>query len=218
MRRPKRSGRTLKASRCVDDRVTFGLDFFFFIISLLLFLERERERETSAGLVEARGKRARARGVRRESVCVVALFLLRARARKISLSLGDFFFLASLAHSLLLSLSLLNETKRNDQAGGLLYTCGCVAFVPETMEIIEGGIEAETRQALTNMGEILKAGGSDFTKVVKTTVFLTDMADFPKMNAIYSEFFSTPGPARSTVAVASLPRGALFEIDAIAEC
>jgi 2-iminobutanoate/2-iminopropanoate deaminase len=86
------------------------------------------------------------------------------------------------------------------------------------MEIIEGGIEAETRQALTNMGEILKAGGSDFTKVVKTTVFLTDMADFPKMNAIYSEFFSTPGPARSTVQVAALPRGALFEIDAIAEC
>jgi len=191
------------------------IGFFYLSPSLSRERERERERETSAGLVEARGKRARARGVRRESVCVVALFLLRARARKISLSLGDFFFLASLAHSLF---SLLNETKRNDQAGGLLYTCGCVAFVPETMEIIEGGIEAETRQALTNMGEILKAGGSDFTKVVKTTVFLTDMADFPKMNAIYSEFFSTPGPARSTVAVASLPRGALFEIDAIAEC
>lgn len=142
-------------------------------------------------------------------------FLLRARARNLSLSWGLFFSRFSCSLSFL---SLLNETKRNDQAGGLLYTCGCVAFVPETMEIIEGGIEAETRQALTNMGEILKAGGSDFTKVVKTTVFLTDMADFPKMNAIYSEFFSTPGPARSTVAVASLPRGALFEIDAIAEC
>jgi len=197
-------------------RVTFGLDFFFYL-SFSFSRERERERERRALVSSRHAGSARARGVRREIVCVVALFLLRARARNLSLSLGDFFFLASLAHSLLLSLSL-ERTKRNDQAGGLLYTCGCVAFVPETMEIIEGGIEAETRQALTNMGEILKAGGSDFTKVVKTTVFLTDMADFPKMNAIYSEFFSTPGPARSTVAVASLPRGALFEIDAIAEC
>ena len=104
------------------------------------------------------------------------------------------------------------------KSGGLLYTCGCVAFVPETMEIVEGGIEAETRQALTNMGEILKAGGSDFSKVVKTTIFITNMADFPKVNAIYSEFFDTPGPARSTVGVASLPKGGLIEIDAIAEC
>ena len=104
------------------------------------------------------------------------------------------------------------------KSGGLLYTCGCVAFVPETMEIVEGGIEAETRQALTNMGEILKAGGSDFSKVVKTTIFITNMADFPKVNAIYSEFFNTPGPARSTVGVASLPKGGLIEIDAIAEC
>jgi 2-iminobutanoate/2-iminopropanoate deaminase len=196
-------------------RVTFGLDFFF--LSLSFSFSRERERETSAGLVEARGKRARARSATGDCLRRRAFFVESARPENLSLSLslGDFFFLASLAHSLF---SLLNETKRNDQAGGLLYTCGCVAFVPETMEIIEGGIEAETRQALTNMGEILKAGGSDFTKVVKTTVFLTDMADFPKMNAIYSEFFSTPGPARSTVAVASLPRGALFEIDAIAEC
>ena len=86
------------------------------------------------------------------------------------------------------------------------------------MEIVEGGIEAETRQALTNMGEILKAGGYDFSKVVKTTIFITNMADFPKVNAIYSEFFNTPGPARSTVGVASLPKGGLIEIDAIAEC
>ena len=117
-----------------------------------------------------------------------------------------------------LPLSLPKNIQRDTQSGGLLYTCGCVAFVPETMEIVEGGIEAETRQALTNMGEILKAGGSDFSKVVKTTIFITNMADFPKVNAIYSEFFNTPGPARSTVGVASLPKGGLIEIDAIAEC
>ena len=116
------------------------------------------------------------------------------------------------------SLFIPKNIQRDTQSGGLLYTCGCVAFVPETMEIVEGGIEAETRQALTNMGEILKAGGSDFSKVVKTTIFITNMADFPKVNAIYSEFFDTPGPARSTVGVASLPKGGLIEIDAIAEC
>ena len=100
-----------------------------------------------------------------------------------------------------LSLSLYTKNiQRDTQSGGLLYTCGCVAFVPETMEIVEGGIEAETRQALTNMGEILKAGGSDFSKVVKTTIFITNMADFPKVNAIYSEFFDTPGPATSWLA------------------
>lgn len=104
------------------------------------------------------------------------------------------------------------------KSGGYVYTCGCVAFNPETMEIVQGGIEAEVEQALKNMGEILKASGSDFSKVVKTTVFLADMADFPKMNAIYGKYFNTPGPARSTVAVKALPKGALFEIDAMAEC
>lgn len=128
------------------------------------------------------------------------------------------FFLFKLTVSLSLSLFIPKNIQRDTQSGGLLYTCGCVAFVPETMEIVEGGIEAETRQALTNMGEILKAGGSDFSKVVKTTIFITNMADFPKVNAIYSEFFDTPGPARSTVGVASLPKGGLIEIDAIAEC
>ena len=128
-------------------------------------------------------------------------------------------FFSLQAHFVSLPLSLPKNIQRDIiQSGGLLYTCGCVAFVPETMEIVEGGIEAETRQALTNMGEILKAGGSDFSKVVKTTIFITNMADFPKVNAIYSEFFDTPGPARSTVGVASLPKGGLIEIDAIAEC
>lgn len=98
----------------------------------------------------------------------------------------------------------------------MIYTAGQIGFDPVTMEIVSGGIEAETRQALTNLKNVLEAAGSSLEHVVKTLVFLQDMADFPKMNAIYAEYFPENPPARSTVQVAALPKGALVEIEAIA--
>lgn len=98
----------------------------------------------------------------------------------------------------------------------MIYTAGQLGFEPSTMEIVKGGVEAETRQALTNLKNILEAAGSGMEHVVKTLVFLQDMADFPKMNAIYTEYFPENPPARSTVQVAALPKGALVEIEAVA--
>lgn len=98
----------------------------------------------------------------------------------------------------------------------MVYTAGQIGFEPSTMEIVKGGVEAETRQALTNLKNILEASGSGLGHVVKTVVFLQDMADFPKMNAIYTEYFPENPPARSTVQVAALPKGALVEIEAVA--
>jgi 2-iminobutanoate/2-iminopropanoate deaminase len=98
----------------------------------------------------------------------------------------------------------------------MVYTAGQLGFEPSTMEIVKGGVEAETRQALTNLKNILEAAGSGLEHVVKTLVFLQDMADFPKMNAIYTEYFPENPPARSTVQVAALPKGALVEIEAVA--
>ena len=98
----------------------------------------------------------------------------------------------------------------------VVYTAGQVGLVPETGELVEGGVEAQTRQALTNLAAVLEASGSSFAKTLKTTVFLKDMGDFPKMNAIYAEFFGENPPARSTVAVAGLPKGAVVEIEAVA--
>jgi 2-iminobutanoate/2-iminopropanoate deaminase len=98
----------------------------------------------------------------------------------------------------------------------MVYTAGQIGFDPATMEIVAGGVEAETRQALTNLKNILEASESSLEHVVKTLVFLQDMADFPKMNAIYAEYFPENPPARSTVQVAALPKGALIEIEAVA--
>ncbi|MBL8100719.1 MAG: RidA family protein [Anaerolineales bacterium] len=98
----------------------------------------------------------------------------------------------------------------------MVYTAGQIGFDPATMEIVSGGVEAETRQVLTNLKNILEASGSSLDHVVKTLVFLQDMADFPKMNAIYAEYFPENPPARSTVQVAALPKGALVEIEAVA--
>lgn len=98
----------------------------------------------------------------------------------------------------------------------MVYTAGQIGFDPTTMEIVAGGVESETRQALTNLRNILEASGSSLEHVVKTTVFLKDMADFPKMNAIYTEYFNENPPARSTVQVAALPKNALVEIEAVA--
>jgi 2-iminobutanoate/2-iminopropanoate deaminase len=82
--------------------------------------------------------------------------------------------------------------------------------------LVAGGVEEQTRQVLTNLRNVLEAAGSSLEHVVKTTVFLKDMADFPKMNTIYAEFFGENPPARSTVAVAGLPKGGLVEIEAVA--
>jgi 2-iminobutanoate/2-iminopropanoate deaminase len=98
----------------------------------------------------------------------------------------------------------------------LVFTAGQVGLNPATMEIVEGGIEAQTRQVLTNLKNVLESAGSGLNFVVKTTVFLQDMSDFARMNAIYAEFFPENPPARSTVAVAALPKGALVEIECVA--
>jgi len=98
----------------------------------------------------------------------------------------------------------------------VVYTAGQVGFDPETMEIVSGGVEAETRQVLINLSSVLEAADSGLKFVVKTTVFLKNMDDFPKMNSVYSEFFPENPPARSTVEVARLPKGALVEIECVA--
>jgi 2-iminobutanoate/2-iminopropanoate deaminase len=98
----------------------------------------------------------------------------------------------------------------------MVYTAGQIGLDPATMETVNGGIEAETRQALNNLKQVLEAANSGLNYIVKTTVFLRDMADFPKMNAIYAEFFPENPPARSTVAAAALPKGVAVEIEAVA--
>jgi 2-iminobutanoate/2-iminopropanoate deaminase len=98
----------------------------------------------------------------------------------------------------------------------MVYTAGQIGLDPATMEIVEGGIEAETRQALNNLKQVLEAANSTLSHVVKTTVFLRDMADFSKMNAVYAEFFPASPPARSTVAVATLPKNVAVEIEVVA--
>lgn len=102
-------------------------------------------------------------------------------------------------------------------AGGpFVFTSGQIALDPKTNTLVEGGIEAQTRQVLENLKAVLKAGGSCLANVVKTTVYLQNMTDFSAMNAIYAEFFNDQPPARSTVQVAGLPKNALVEIDAMA--
>jgi 2-iminobutanoate/2-iminopropanoate deaminase len=101
-------------------------------------------------------------------------------------------------------------------ADALVFTAGQIGLVPTTGEIVDGGIAAQTRQVLTNLQHVLRAANFGLDQVVKTTVYLQDMNDFAAMNEVYGEFFTKNPPARSTVAVAALPKGALVEIDAIA--
>ncbi len=96
-----------------------------------------------------------------------------------------------------------------------IFTAGQAGVIPETGKIIEGGIENETRQTLQNIKNILEAAGSSMDHVVKTTVFLRDMTDFSRMNAIYAEFFKDKPPARTTVQAAALPLGVAVEIEVI---
>ncbi|MDO8753237.1 MAG: RidA family protein [Anaerolineales bacterium] len=98
----------------------------------------------------------------------------------------------------------------------MIYTAGQTGLEPATGELIAGGVEEQTRQVLNNIRNVLEAAGSSLEHVVKTTVFLQDMNDFTKMNSIYAEYFAENPPARSTIAVAALPKGGLVEIEAVA--
>jgi 2-iminobutanoate/2-iminopropanoate deaminase len=102
------------------------------------------------------------------------------------------------------------------RANGLLFTAGQVGFDPATGELVDGGIAEQTARVLENVRAILQAEGLELASVVKTTVFLVDMADFAEMNTVYAGAFGDHRPARSTVAVAALPRGARVEIEAVA--
>ena len=100
--------------------------------------------------------------------------------------------------------------------GGFIFVSGQLPIDPATGSFPDGGVEAQTRQSLTNIKTILEAAGSGMDKVVKTTVMLADMGDFTAMNGVYAEFFSQPFPARCAFAVKTLPKGALVEIECIA--
>ena len=102
------------------------------------------------------------------------------------------------------------------RANGFIFAAGQTGLDPATMELVAGGVEAQARQVLTNLQHVLEAAGTSLDRVVKTTVFLTDMANFAAMNTVYKEFFPANPPARSTVAVAGLPKGGLVEIEAVA--
>jgi 2-iminobutanoate/2-iminopropanoate deaminase len=100
--------------------------------------------------------------------------------------------------------------------GDLVFASGQIPLDPQTAQMIEGDVRAQTRQVLTNLASVLEQAGSSLAQVVKTTVFLSTMENFAAMNEVYGEFFTGDPPARSTVAVAGLPRSALVEIEAIA--
>lgn len=100
--------------------------------------------------------------------------------------------------------------------GGLLYTAGQIPLDPVTMAVVDGGITEQTEQVFRNLAAVLAAAGVSVADVIKTTVFLQDMNDFAAMNAVYAEQFGEHHPARSTVAVAGLPRNVLVEIEVIA--
>ena len=103
------------------------------------------------------------------------------------------------------------------QVGNLIYTSGQIPIDPATGQLVEGGIKEQTRQSLSNIQAILQEAGLTMASVVKTTVFMADMADFAEMNSVYAEFFTEPYPARSAVAVKTLPKNALVEIEVVAE-
>lgn len=103
------------------------------------------------------------------------------------------------------------------EANGMVFASGQIPIDPATGQFVEGGIKEQTRQSLTNAKAILEEAGTSLSKVVKTTVYLSDMANFAAMNEVYAEFFTQPYPARSAVAVKTLPKNALVEVECIAE-
>ena len=102
------------------------------------------------------------------------------------------------------------------RVGDFVFTAGQIPLDPATGQLVEGGIEVQARQALTNVSAVLEAAGTSLANVVKTTVFLADMGEFKAMNGVYAEFFPKAPPARSAVQAAALPLGARIEIEAIA--
>jgi 2-iminobutanoate/2-iminopropanoate deaminase len=101
-------------------------------------------------------------------------------------------------------------------ANGFLFTAGQIPLDPASMQVVEGDVVAQTEQVLRNLGAVLASAGASWTDVVRTTVFLTDMRDFPRMNEVYARAMGDARPARSTVQVSGLPRGVLVEIDLVA--
>ena len=101
--------------------------------------------------------------------------------------------------------------------GGFLYTSGQIALEPETGELVPGGFEAQARQVLKNLSAVLEEAGLDFGATVKATIYLADLNDFPTLNELYADAMGDHRPARSTVEVAALPKGALVEIDLVAK-
>ena len=102
-------------------------------------------------------------------------------------------------------------------SGGFLFTSGQIPLVPEDLTFIDGTIEEQTEQVLENLSAVLVAAGTNWNRVVKTTVFMVELADFGKLNAVYEQHLGNARPARSTVQVAALPRGAKVEIELVAE-
>lgn len=102
------------------------------------------------------------------------------------------------------------------EVNGFVFASGQIPIDPATGSFVEGGVKEQTRQALTNASQILQEAGTDLSHVVKTTVYLADMADFAAMNEVYAQFFSEPYPSRSAVAVKDLPKGALVEVEVLA--
>ena len=101
-------------------------------------------------------------------------------------------------------------------AGNFLFTAGQIALDPATGQIVQGDVTAQTERVLTNLAAVLESAGASWADVVKTTVYLQDMADFPRVNEVYGRMIGDARPARSTVQVSGLPRGVLVEIDAVA--
>lgn len=105
------------------------------------------------------------------------------------------------------------------QSEGLLFLSGQIPLDPASGALVEGEIEAQTRQVLDNLRAVLEAGNSSLSRVLKTTVYLVDLSLFPRVNAVYADYFSSdPAPARATVQVTALPLGAQVEVDAVARC
>jgi len=102
------------------------------------------------------------------------------------------------------------------RVGDFIYTAGQIPLVSETGQIVAGDIEAQTRQVMQNLSHVLDSAGSSLTHIVKTTIYVTNLADFSTINKVYGEFFTADPPARSTVQVAALPLGAQIEIEAVA--
>lgn len=102
------------------------------------------------------------------------------------------------------------------KANGFVYTAGQIGLEPASGELVAGGVEEQARRVLDNVTAVLEAAGSSWSQVVKTTIYLNDMADFAAVNAVYEGYLGSAKPARTTVAVAGLPKGALVEVDVVA--